>query len=354
MLKLVYSITLSLAAFLATSLLSASAQTLTIVNNGGSVGDAQREAFFKPFSAAQGVEIIEDSFSQELAKIRSQIETGNLLWDVASVTAINDATGCEEGLFEKIDWSQYLDPDDFAGVGGFGKCGVPNNFVSGGLAYDGDVYSDDAAPASWADFWDVEKFPGKRGLLYRAEQTMEVALMADGVEPSNVMSVLATPEGIERALAKLEALKPHIVWWKSGAESMQLLLSGEVVMGYGWNGRVAVANRSNGRNLKIVFGAGHVSGSQYFAVMKNTPNLDLAIKFIQFASSPQAQADYAALINYAPANEKAYALMSEEAKATLPSGHLDKASFQSGDLYLNFWLDNGDSLLERFVTMTAQ
>lgn len=331
-----------------------SAQTLSIVNNGGSVADAMREAFYKPFTAETGIEIVEDTFAQELAKIRSQVETGNLVWDIASVTAINDATGCEEGLFEQIDWSEHLDPADFEGVGGFGKCGVPNNFVSGGLVYDGDVYADGATPQSWADFWDVEKFPGKRGLLYRAEQTLEVALMADGVEPSEVMTVLATDEGRERAFAKLEELLPHIVWWKAGAESMQLILSGEVVMTYGWNGRVATANQSNDRNLKIAFEAGHVSGSQYFAVMKDTPNMEAAIDFIVFASSPEQQADYATRINYAPANQKAYALMSEEALATLPSEYLDKASYQSGDLYLNFWLDNGDQLLQRFVTSAAQ
>jgi putative spermidine/putrescine transport system substrate-binding protein len=333
---------------------SVAAQGLTIVNNGGSVGDAQRVAFFEPFTEATGIAVAEDAFNQELARIRSQVETGNLIWDVASVTAINDATGCEEGLFEPVDWSAHLDPADFDGVGGLGACGVPNNFVSGGLVYDGDVYGPDEAPTSWADFWDVEQFPGKRALLYRAEQTMEVALMADGVPPSEVMDVLATPEGVERAFAKIEELKPHIVWWRSGAESMQLLLTGEAVMGYGWNGRVADANQSNDRNLKIAFEAGHVSGSQYFAVMKGTPNLEAAIDFITFASSPERQADYATRIMYAPANSQAYALMAEEAIATLPSDHLHLASFQSGELYLNFWLDNGDSLLERFVTMTAQ
>src|SRR5690606_40627923 len=53
----------------------ASAETLRIVNNGGSVGDAQREAFIKPFADKTGVQIVEDTFAQELAKIRSQVET---------------------------------------------------------------------------------------------------------------------------------------------------------------------------------------------------------------------------------------------------------------------------------------
>ena len=255
-------------------------------------------------------------------------------------------------FWKKSTWSKYLNTKDFAGVGGFGKCGVPNMFVSGGLGYDGDKIKD--PPKTWADFWDVKKYPGKRGLLYRAEQTFEVALMADGVEPKDAMKVLAAPGGVDRALKKLGELKPYIHWWKSGDESMQLLLSGDVVMTYAWNGRIAAANKANHRNLKIAFAAGHVSGSQFYAVMKGTQKKEEAIKFIQFASEPSPQAAFARAINYAPANEAAYALMSDFEKATLPQGYLDRASLQFGPDYFKFWLDQGDTVLQRFIKFAAQ
>jgi putative spermidine/putrescine transport system substrate-binding protein len=331
---------------------SISAETLNIVNNGGSVGRAQRAAYFDPFTQKTGVTIVEDNFNQELAKIRSQIETDNLIWDVVSVTAINEATGCEEGLLEKIDWSQYLDAKKFEGVGGWGKCGVPMNFISGGLAYDADKFTD--PPKTWNDFWDVKKYPGQRGMLYRAEQTFEVALMADGVEPKDAMTVLAAPGGPERALNKLAQLKDHIHWWKGGAESMQLLLSGEVVMTFAWNGRVAAANKDNNRNLRIAFEAGHVSGSQYFAIMKGTKKKDLAIEFIKSVMQPKPQAEFARQIHYAPANIDAYTFMTDAEKATLPANHMHRASLQGGELYLDFWLDNGEELLQRFVMFTAK
>jgi putative spermidine/putrescine transport system substrate-binding protein len=333
---------------------AARAETLTEVNNGGTVGAAQHEAFFVPFAKKTGNTIVEDTFNQELAKLRSQIETGNLIWDMVSLTAINEATACEEGLIEKIDWAAVLNPKDFEGAGGFGKCGVPNNLVSGGLVYDADVIDPANAPKTWADFWNVKKWPGKRGLLYRAEQTLEVALMADGVPPHDVMKVLSSEGGVDRAFAKLEELKPNIMWWKSGDESMQNILSGEVAMTFAWNGRVATANKSNKRNLKIVFDAGHVSGSQYFAIMKGTPKLDLAKELVVFSSSPEAQAEYSRRIDYAPANVKAFDLLTKEELATLPRDHLDKASFQSGKLYIDFWLDNGDTLLQRFLRFAAQ
>lgn len=331
---------------------AAVAETLTIANNGGSLGEAQQQAMYEPFEQKVGHTIVSDSFNQELARIRSQVETGNLLWDVVEVTAINDATGCQEGLYEKIDWSKHLDSGLFEGVGGFGECAVPNNFVSGGLAYDADELED--KPKTWADFWNVDKWPGKRGLLYRAEQTLEVALMADGVQPQNVMKVLSSEGGVDRAFRKLEELKPHIHWWKSGAESMQLLLTGEVAMTYAWNGRVAAANRANNRNLEIAFEAGHVSGSQYFAVMKGTPRKDLAIQFVKFAVGPEPQAAYARAINYAPANKAAYNLLTEQERATLPGSYADRASLQSGDVYITFWLQRGEELLQRFVKLAAQ
>jgi putative spermidine/putrescine transport system substrate-binding protein len=224
--------------------------------------------------------------------------------------------------------------------------------VSGGLAYDGNRIKE--GPKTWADFWNVAKWPGKRGLLYRAEQTFEIALMADGVPPAKAMEVLSAPGGVERALKKLDELKPHIHWWKNGAESITLLASGEVAMSYAWNGRVASANKTNNLNLKMELGAGHVSGCQYWAIMKGSKNKDLAIKFIQYAVAAPQQADFVRVISYGPANRDAYALLTDAEKATLPGQHMDKASLQLGKLYLGFWLANGDSLLQRFVKFAAQ
>ena len=96
----------------------AGAQTkFTVGNAGGSSADAERKVFYGPFANANKIQIQEESFNQELAKIRSQVETGNLIWDIVTTTAINVATGCEEGLLEKVDWSKYLDPRLFREVG---------------------------------------------------------------------------------------------------------------------------------------------------------------------------------------------------------------------------------------------
>ena len=72
---------------------------------------------------------------------------------------------------------------------------------------------------------------------------------------------------------------------------MQLILTGEVDMVYAWQGRVNIANRTNNRQLKIVWPAGYVSALIYFGVMKGSPRKDDAIKLIkyQLAADPQAR-----------------------------------------------------------------
>ncbi len=331
-----------------------SAETLTVVNQGGAPGDAQRTSVFVPFTAKTGIEIVTDAYNQELAKIRAQIETGNLIWDVASVHSLNEAVGCDEGLLAPIDWASHIDASLFEAVGGFGKCGAPYLVSPGGLVYDTERLSEADAPKSWQDFWNVEKWPGKRGFPFQPDQVLEIALISDGVAPRDVPGVLAAPGGVDRAFARLEELKPHIVWWKSGDESMQLLLTNEVSMGYGWQGRVNVANRSNSRKLKIVWEAGYTSAVIYMAVMQGSPREKEAIELIKYALETEPQAEYAELMGYPPANESSFALLSEENRANQPTKFLDRGMMQTGEVYINFWRDNGDSIRQRFSTFTAR
>jgi putative spermidine/putrescine transport system substrate-binding protein len=342
-----------LTAFISTAF-PVSAESLTVVNQGGAPGEAQKVAVFDPFTAETGIEIVVDTYNQELAKIRSQVETGSLIWDVVSVHSLNDAVACDEGLLERIDWSQHIDQTKFKNVGGFTECSAPYLVSPGAMVYDADRLQGDMAPRTWADFWNFEKWPGKRALPFQPDQVLEIALMSDGVAPRDVPRVLAAPGGVDRAFARLDQIKPHVLWWKSGDESMQLLLTNEVVMGYGWQGRVNVANRSSGRHLKIAWEAGYTSAVTYLAVMAGSPRVKEAIELVKYTLGAQQQARYAELMGYPPANEDSYALLSEENRANQPTEYLDRGMMQAGDVYINFWRDNGDSIRQRFSTFTAR
>ena len=349
--KAIFPLALALASF---ALSGAFAQTLTVVTQGGAPGEVQRKLVFEPFSAETGIKITLDTFNQELARIRTQIETKSLVWDAVSLNPINEAAGCEEGLLEKIDWAKHADAKLFEAVGGFGACGAPYLASPGTLVYDSEKLVGDAAPRSWADFWNVAKFPGKRTLMYQPDQTLEIALMADGVAPSDVVKVLTGPGGLDRAFRKLAEIKQHVKWWKSGDESMQLLLTGEVTMGYGWQGRVSAANASNNRKLRIVWDAGYTNALIYLGVMKGSPRKDEAIKLIAYQLSAPVQARFMEQLGNPPTNSAAYPLLSEGRRAALPDPKSRNGMMQAGSTYINFWLDNGDAIRQRFATFVAQ
>ena len=149
--------------------------------------------------------------------------------------------------------------------------------------------SRDSPPQSWADFWDTEKYPGKRGLRRGPKYTLEFALMADGVEPAEVYDVLRTPEGVDRAFAKLDEIKGDIIWWEAGAQPIQLLGSGEVVMTSAYNGRISAANKEEGRNFKVVW-PGSIYAVDSWVILANSPHKEAGLEFIAFASQPEHQA----------------------------------------------------------------
>jgi len=134
----------------------------------------------------------------------------------------------------------------------------------------------DKGPQSWADFWDVEKFPGKRAYRGKVAGALEPALMADGVAPEDVYKVLNSEEGIQRAIEKIRELKPHIdVFWSSGAQHAQLMKDGEVDMTTGWNGRFDVAKK-DGAKVAYSFNQALLD-YDCFAIPKGAPNKDVAM-----------------------------------------------------------------------------
>ena len=142
--------------------------------------------------------------------------------------------------------------------------------------------------------------------------------------------MLTGPGGVDRAFKKLAEIKPHVRWWKSGDESMQLILTGEVDMVYAWQGRVNIANRTNNRKLKIVWPAGYVSALIYFGVMKGSPRKEDAIKLIKYQLAADPQARFAELMGYPPANADAYAKLSAAKRADLPGEFANRGMMQAG------------------------
>lgn len=328
-------------ALAALALPSLAQQQITVVNFGGANANAQKKAYYDPIEK-NGIKVVAVEYNGEQAKIKAMVETKKVTWDVVEVESPDVARGCDEGLFEKLDYSKIGNKADF-NPAAITDCGIGVFVWSTVMAYNGDKLKD--GPKTWADFWDVKKFPGKRGMRKGARYNLEFALMADGVKPAEVYTVLATKDGAARAFKKLSELKPNIQWWEAGAQPPQFLVAGDVAMTTVYNGRIDAANRE-GKNLKIGW-TGGIYDLDYWVIPKGAPNKDAALKFIAFASTPEAQAEYAKNIAYGPTNNKALAKLDAKVLDNLPTSPANaKDALQFN---LKFWADQGEDLEKRFA-----
>ncbi len=327
---------------------AAAARDLTVVSWGGAYQDAQREVYFKPFMEQKKAKMVEESWDGGVGVLRAKVQGGNNNWDVVQVEAEELVLGCEEGLYEKIDWSKVGGKDKFLpdAVHDCGVGAIVYNFV---LAYDKDRIKD--GPKNWADFWNVQKWPGKRGMRKGAKTNLEIALMADGVPFKDVYKTLKTDAGVERAFKKLDQLKPHIVWWEKGSQPPQLLASGELAMTVAYNGRIAAANKSDKKNFAIVW-TNSIYTIDSWVIMKGTPNKTQAEQYIQFVSLPENQKNLPSKITYGVTAKAATPMIDKAVLPSLPTAPENIATA----IYLDepFWVENLDTLNQRFNAWVAR
>ncbi len=334
----------------------AKAEQLTVTSWGGSYESSQRNAYGLPFEAKTGVSIIWEEYAGGLAEIRDQVERGDVRWDVVDVFAHDARVGCEEGLFEKL-------PADFYTSNGIDQdllverpndCVGPNILWSWLTAYDARKFSG-SGPKGLADFFDLERFPGKRAISVFPQANMEMALVADGVPPERIYEELSTEAGIDRAFRKLSSLKGELVFWSAGEEPIEMLRSGEVAMATAYSGRSGSAALRGETFIKTIFD-GQVLEEEWFVIVKGAPGIENAKRFLAHVSEPEQQAAQARWIPYGPMRRSALAIIeegepwfhtSENILPHLPSttSRLNRSVIADAD----FWAQNGATLTERFA-----
>lgn len=342
---------------------AAQAGDITVMSWGGAYGEAQTEAFVKPFIAATGKPTIMVDSDNPAPAIKAMVEAGNVTVDVASVEYADAIRLCDEGILEPIDAST-LPPgsdgtpalEDFL-PGAVTECGVSTDIWSNVFAYDTTKFPADAAPKTVADFFDLEKFPGKRGLRKGAKAVLELALMGDGVPAAEVYDVLSTPEGVDRAFAKLDTIKDQVVWWEAGAQPPQLLADGEVAMTTAYNGRIFAAVMNEGKPFKIVWD-GQIYENEMFVVPKGAPNLEDAMEFVRFATSTEGLRASASQISYGPARKSSMKepIIFKDGKTEM-APHLPTAPenmTNALETSAEFWVDHDAELNERFQSWLSQ
>jgi putative spermidine/putrescine transport system substrate-binding protein len=334
---------------------------VTVMSWGGAYGAAQTEAHLKPFTAKTGIKTTMVDSDNPATPIKAMVEANNVTIDVASLEYADAIRLCDEGLLEPIDIATLpagadgvAATEDFL-AGAVTECAVSTDIWSNIFAYDSTKLTG-TVPTTVADFFDTEKFPGKRGLRKGAKAVLELALMADGVAPADVYTTLGTPEGVDRAFAKLDTIKGDVVWWEAGAQPPQLLADGEVVMTTAYNGRIFNAAIGEGKPFTIVWD-GQIYENEMYAIPKGAPNMEEALEFIKYSTSTEGLAASAQQISYGPARKSSMAteIIYKDGK-TVMAPHLPTAPENMGNALetsADFWVDKDSELNERFNAWLA-
>lgn len=325
----------------------AQARDLTIAVRDAAFLAAVRTAYLAPFTQVTAIDVASvlwDATSAALARLAPGDEVG---WDIVELPGSELRAACAAGLVEKLDWAALGGRDSYLPQG-TADCGVGAAMSSIVLAWNKDKFP---ATPTWAEFWDVAKYPGKRGLRAGARTNLEISLLADGVAPADVYAQLRTDAGVERAFRKLDQLKPYVVWWRSGDEPGKLLGLGDVLMTSAPNDRIAEANRTARQMFSIQWN-GALASASFWAIPKAAPNRASAYKLLAYMGDPANQARLPPLI--------ALGGLARKANDGLPPALLAESptnpAVLGGTLMIDeaFWSEMGAKLEPRFDAWAAR
>lgn len=303
---------------------------------GGSYQDAQKVSYCDPFAKASGATVIQDG-PMSGAKLRTMVTGGQPIWDAVDVTDIFLYANVSKGLFEEIDTSivdtSNVEPQ-FVHTHGVG-CIV----WSYNIGFNTDILKEGNRPTSWADVFDLKKFPGKRALRDRVYPALEIALLADGVKPDELY-----PLDVDRAFAKLDTIKDEVIWWKSNSQSQQLFTDGAVSCGLILNGRAFDVVKKGGP-VGIEWNQ-NIQSVDYIAIPKGAKNKEVAMHFLNEMTKAENQAKMANVIAYSPVNNAAFDMIDPEVAPWL-STNLENST-KGFVINADYWRENLDELTERW------
>ncbi|WFU11903.1 ABC transporter substrate-binding protein (plasmid) [Rhizobium sp. CB3090] len=330
---------------------------VVVTSGGGTWEDAQKKAFYEPFTRDTGIKVV--LVPEDHSKLLASIQVGQPEADVTSIPGGFLAGFVNKGAVQEINYGLF-DKDTLAAIPDNlkNKYGIGALLYSVGIAYDETRFKDPSkAPKNWGDFYNVSAFPGMR-TLPKCEKMidggmLEGALMGDGVQPKDVY-----PIDIDRAFAKVAAIKPNVSrWWTAGAEAPQSLIDGEVDIADAYNGRIFAAKKQ-GAPLAFSWDQSLLQ-YDYWVVTKGAPNRDNADKLLAYIAMAKPQAAFAELIGYGPVNKKAYDLIPEDLRKTLPGapGVAEKQVFQNYAWWNETGADgktNWENALKKCVSLLSQ
>ncbi|MCC5948667.1 MAG: ABC transporter substrate-binding protein [Nitriliruptoraceae bacterium] len=263
---------------------------LVFTSYGSAYQEAQNEAWLDPWIEETGATVVNDE-PTAYARIQQMVDAGNVTWDVVDTEPYYPVSVCgtyvEELDFDNIDTSKFPE-------GTVSDCSIPVLQYSTVMVYNADSFDD--VPTTYADFFDVEAFPGTRMVPnWAAGGAIELALLADGVDPAELY-----PLDLDRAFAKLDTIRDDLSFWNTSSESQQAMEDGTVDLAFVWSGRAYEAE-VNGSVFEPVWDNNLLAWAS-LSIIKDSPNRAAAQSFIEYAATAEPQARFAELQPYSPAN----------------------------------------------------
>jgi putative spermidine/putrescine transport system substrate-binding protein len=312
-------------------------KTVTVETGTGEYADCLRKAFYEPFEKATGIKILTAPENDDNSKIKLAVETHHYRADIEGITSdfAQPPTG-----------PQYLEPIDYSLI--------PKSEIIPDLAQTYAVATDTYAytlgynttktggkvPTGWADFFDLQKFPGKRGVGDGPTRIVVMALLADGVAPNAIV-----PVDFDRAFKKLDTIKSQLVYWETGSQVQDLLTSGEVSLSIVFANRIH-SSRKSGKPVGQAWN-GVIIGSDMRAVPKGDPNKATAMRYLAFVMSKEINGLQTNCIALGPAN--VHATSNPEVASDLPSSHLNEPHVLLDSPQVASWLgSHAEELNNRF------
>lgn len=285
---------------------------LNVTSWGGSWTDATREFYTDPFSEETGVTVnFLETGGDQTAFVLLQAQQGNMTVDLMDGSDSGQLLLQEllqeypedlQALMAETSRPEYVDPH-YLGFGNAATLVVCNpNIV-------------EVCPTTPAEFWDVENFPGSRAMTASYDSVMTLALLADGVPAEELF-----PLDVDRAVAKLEEIRPHVdVWTESGAQQVQVMADEEVGISYMWSGRANEVQRDYIPEVQMAWDAATMGYGNGYLVPVGAPNADIAFELIRWiVEHPEAQAQWTVATMYETPTLELPDLVPPEVVANLP------------------------------------
>jgi putative spermidine/putrescine transport system substrate-binding protein len=285
---------------------------VVMVNWGGIANQGFGRFYGEPFMAEHpGWRVVQDSTGPSAGRIKGMVDSGRVTWDLCDSSASSSVVLGTQNLINRIDYG-IIRREDVIDPGFALEWGAAPYSFSSVLAYDSSKFP--TPPSSWADFWDLRRFPGTRLLRRDALATLDAAQMSMGKDPANLY-----PLDIRACIRRVAEIRRNSVYWTSGSESEQFLRTGEAVMGHIWHTRANVLERETNGRIRFIWNQGLLQAG-IFVIPRGNPAGEMAQRVLASAmAKPEPQVGLLQFLGNGPTNPRAAALVPQEFRRVNPT-----------------------------------